>query len=136
MSSRRGDAARGDAGKGPAPSSPRRRVPVSPCPRVYPNSITLLPMPRILAIDFGEKRIGLATCDATGQVVAARRTVGRKSDAKAAAEIARFCAEEEVAEIVLGIPKSPDGAESPFAARIRSFGARLSARAGLPIRYH
>ena len=93
-------------------------------------------MSRLLAVDFGEKRIGLATCDATGQVVAARRTLGRKSDTEATDEIARFCAEEEIAEIVLGIPKRPDGAESPFAARVRSFGAKLSARTGLPVRYH
>ena len=93
-------------------------------------------MPRILAIDFGEKRIGLATCDATGQVVAARRTLSRRSDAATASEIARFCAEEEVEAIVLGIPRSPDGAESAFARRVRSFGEKLSRELALPIRYH
>lgn len=93
-------------------------------------------MPRILAVDFGEKRIGLATCDATGQVVAARRTLARKSDARAAAQIARFCAEEEVEAIVLGVPRSPSGAESAFARRVRSFGDKLSREVGLPIHYY
>ena len=93
-------------------------------------------MPRILAVDFGEKRIGLATCDATGQVVAARRTLARKSDADAASEIARFCAEEEVEAIVLGLPRSPDGDESAFAVRVRSFGRRLAQRSGLPLAFH
>jgi putative Holliday junction resolvase len=91
---------------------------------------------RILAIDFGERRIGLATCDPTGQVVAARRTIHRKSDALAAREIARFCAEEEVEVIVLGIPRSPEGIESPFAGRVRSFGERLSRETDLPTEYH
>jgi putative Holliday junction resolvase len=93
-------------------------------------------MPRILAIDFGEKRIGLATCDATGQVVAARRTLARRSDAEAAREIADFCAEEEVEAIVLGLPRFPEGAESPFAGRVRSFGEKLSREVALPIHYH
>ena len=93
-------------------------------------------MPRILAIDFGEKRIGLATCDATGQVVAARRTLLRKSDAAAVREIARFCREEEVEAVVLGIPRSPEGAESLFAGRVRSFGDKLSREIDAPIDYH
>ena len=93
-------------------------------------------MPRILAIDFGEKRIGLATCDATGQVVAARRTLSRRSDAAAVLEIARFCREEEVEAIVLGIPRSPEGVESPFAGRVRSFGDKLSREIAAPIDYH
>lgn len=92
-------------------------------------------MPRILAIDFGEKRIGLATCDVTGQVVAARRTLSRKSDAAAVQEIARFCREEEIEAVVLGIPRSPEGVESPFAARVRSFGDKLSRAIDAPIDY-
>jgi putative Holliday junction resolvase len=91
---------------------------------------------RILALDFGERRIGLATCDTTGQVVAARRTILRKSDAAAAREIAAFCGEEEVERIVLGLPRSPEGRESPIAARIRSFGQKLSREAELPVEYH
>jgi putative Holliday junction resolvase len=93
-------------------------------------------MPRILAIDFGEKRIGLATCDATGQVVAARRTLLRKSDAAAVEEIGQFCSNEEVEAVVVGIPRSPEGIESPFAARVRSFAAKLGKRLDVPIDYH
>ena len=93
-------------------------------------------MPRILAVDFGEKRIGLATCDQTGQIVTARETLKRSSDADAARRIARFCADEEVETVVLGIPRSPGGVESPFADRVRSFGARLSREVALPIRFH
>jgi putative holliday junction resolvase len=93
-------------------------------------------MHRFLAVDFGEKRIGLATCDATGQVVAARRTLSRKNDTEAARQIARFCAEEEVQAIVLGVPRSPAGVESPFARRVRSFGQKLSRELDLPIHYH
>ena len=91
---------------------------------------------RILAVDFGEKRIGLATCDASGQVVAARRTILRHRDADAVAEIVRFCADEEIERIVLGIPRFPGGAESPFAERVRSFGGKLAGATDVPIDYH
>ncbi|MGH9400213.1 MAG: Holliday junction resolvase RuvX [Thermoanaerobaculia bacterium] len=91
---------------------------------------------RILAVDFGEKRIGLATCDATGQVVAARRTLIRGSDEKAIREIARFCRDEEVEAVVLGIPRSPEGVESSFSGRVRSFGGKLARALQVPIDYH
>src|SRR5262249_56980382 len=91
---------------------------------------------RILAIDFGDRRIGLATCDANEQVVTARRTVLRQSDAQAAREIALFCREEEVEQIVLGLPRTPEGSKSPFADRVRSFREKLGAFASVPIEYH
>jgi putative holliday junction resolvase len=93
-------------------------------------------MPRILAVDFGERRIGLATCDQTGQVVTPRQTLARRSDADAVRKIARFCADEEVEAVVLGVPRSPEGRESAFADRVRSFGTRLSQGLPVPVRYH
>ena len=91
---------------------------------------------RILAVDFGEKRIGLATSDHTGTLATPRRTLLRRNDARAAAAIARFCEEEEIGLVLVGLPRSPDGVESPFAARIRSFAARLAADARIPVRFH
>ncbi|HKF44979.1 MAG TPA: Holliday junction resolvase RuvX [Thermoanaerobaculia bacterium] len=91
---------------------------------------------RILAVDFGEKRIGLATSDATGTLATPRRTLARRADPEAIAEILRFCEEEGIELILLGIPRSPEGRESGFAARIRSFAAKLEARTGIPIRFH
>jgi putative Holliday junction resolvase len=93
-------------------------------------------MARILAVDFGEKRIGLATSDASGSLVTPRRTVSRRDDGDAVEQIRRFCEEEEVELVVFGIPRRPDGAEGPFAARIRSFAAKFSAAAGLPVLFH
>jgi len=91
---------------------------------------------RILAIDFGEKRIGLATSDATGTLATPRRTLRRNDDLRAAAEILRFCREEEIGLLIVGIPRSPEGVESPIAARIRSFAAKLAAATAIPVRFH
>ncbi len=93
-------------------------------------------MTRIVAVDFGEKRIGLATSDASGLLATARVTLKRKSDAGAIDELERFCQDEEVGLVVFGIPRSPAGIESPFAARVRSFASRFERRTGLPVRFH
>ncbi len=91
---------------------------------------------RILAVDFGEKRIGLATSDASGQIATPRLTLRRRDDASATEEIARFCREEEVDRIVFGLPRTPEGAESPFASRIRSFARKFTQSSGLPVDFH
>ena len=91
---------------------------------------------RILAIDFGEERIGLATSDETGTLATGRKTLRRRSDERAAREILEFCSQEEIGLLLLGLPRSPEGVESPFAARIRSFAAKLAARTAIPVRFH
>jgi len=93
-------------------------------------------MARILAVDFGEKRIGLATSDASGSLATPRKTLARKSDEAAVEALIRFCGEEEIGLAVFGIPRSPAGLESAIAPRIRSFAAKFEARAGLPVRFH
>jgi putative Holliday junction resolvase len=91
---------------------------------------------RILAVDFGEKRIGLATSDASGTLATPRQTLPRKDDVRAADAIARFCGDEEVGLVVFGLPRSPEGVESPYAARIRSFARKFSERSPLPVVFH
>jgi putative Holliday junction resolvase len=93
-------------------------------------------MPVVVAVDFGEKRIGLATSDASGQLATPRVTLQRKSDGAAIAALARFCREEESELVVFGIPRSPDGVESPFAVRIRSFASRFARETGISVRFH
>ena len=90
-------------------------------------------MTRVLAIDFGEKRIGLATADAPGGIPTARRTLSRKTDDGAAAEIGRLCREEGVGLLLVGVPRSPEGVESAIAPRIRSFAEKVSRATGLPV---
>lgn len=93
-------------------------------------------MPRILAVDFGERRIGLATSDASGSLATPRRTILRKDDGAAAKALLLFCEEEEIELVVFGIPRSPEGIESAFAARVRSFARKFGDRTALPILFH
>ena len=93
-------------------------------------------MPVVVAVDFGEKRIGLATSDASGLLATPRLTLSRKSDAAAIAALSRFCREADAALVVFGLPRSPEGEESAFASRIRSFASRFARETGLPVRFH
>lgn len=93
-------------------------------------------MARILAVDFGEKRIGLATSDASASLATPRLALRRKSDEGLLGELEGFCRLEEIALVVFGIPRSPSGIESAFSARIRSFAAKFAGRTGLPVRFH
>jgi putative Holliday junction resolvase len=94
-------------------------------------------MTRVLAVDFGEKRIGLATADTVGGIATPQRTIPRSSDEAAAKEIARFCREEQVETLLVGVPRSPeDGRESVIAPRIRSFAEKVARAAALPLEFH
>ena len=93
-------------------------------------------MARIVAVDFGERRIGVATSDASETLATPRLTLNRKSDAAAIEALGRFCREEEAGIVLFGIPRSPEGVESPFAARIRTFANRLARTTGLEVRFH
>jgi putative Holliday junction resolvase len=93
-------------------------------------------VPRVLAVDFGEKRIGLATADTTAGLATPRETLSRSTDDAAIAAIGRFCRDEEIGMLLLGIPRSPDGEESAYASRIRSFGEKLARATSLPIELH
>lgn len=94
---------------------------------------------RIVGLDLGERRIGIAISDATGTLA---RPVGvlvrPKSDADAlrmvADEIARLTAEEDgVASIVLGLPKRLDGTPNDMTPRVQAFASELQAASGLPV---
>ena len=93
-------------------------------------------MPRILAVDFGEKRIGLATSDASATLATPREVLRRQNDEAAVEALEAFCGREEISLVVFGFPRSPDGAESAFAERIRSFAGKFTRRTGLPVRFH
>lgn len=92
---------------------------------------------RILSVDFGEKRIGLAVSDERGEIVVPVGVVHRKSDAQAASEVTAAAREREVELFVVGLPVRPDdGTDSPFAARVRNFARRLGEASGLPVELH
>jgi putative Holliday junction resolvase len=91
---------------------------------------------RVLAVVFGEKRIGLAVSDETGRVVVPVGAVARSSDAQAAAAVANAAKEREVTRVVVGLPRNLDGREGLLARRARNFARRLAVATGIPVDLH
>jgi putative Holliday junction resolvase len=91
---------------------------------------------RILAIDYGERRIGLAVSDPSGTIATPVGHLARRSGKRPPiAELARQATALGVSGLVLGLPLDAEGAETARAAEVRSLGAALAARTGLTVRY-
>lgn len=88
---------------------------------------------RSLGIDFGERRIGLAISDPEGRWAWPLETLERRTDRQAAYHIAALARREQVAQLVLGEPRRPDGTPSELAERVHRFGARLAKITHLPL---
>lgn len=92
-------------------------------------------MPRILALDIGKRRIGLAICDPLGVTVRGLDTFERKrirEDIPALAEIAR---REQAELLLIGDPLHLSGSAGKASAMVREFAHRLQKESGVPIAY-
>lgn len=87
---------------------------------------------RLLAIDFGERRIGLAVWSAESGIALPLEVVVRRSDDQAIAEIAARATREQVDRLVVGEPRNVDGSTGPAAERARRFATKLGRATGLP----
>ncbi len=92
-----------------------------------------LPSGRLLGIDYGSKRVGLAISDPEGRFALPLGVVARKDDRGVARRIAAIAAAEGVTGLVLGEPRRLDGTRGDAAARVARFARRLEATTGLPV---
>jgi len=90
-----------------------------------------------MAIDYGEKRIGVAVTDPSGRLAQPLETLqrGRRSPDRALSRICQLVDEYEVGQIVVGLPLQMDGHPGPMAEIARAFGADVEARTGVPVAY-
>ena len=88
---------------------------------------------RILAIDYGDARIGLAVSDLTGTICGDAWTMEEWNMERAAARIAEEAAARGAETLVLGLPKNMDGTEGPRAEKSRAFKALLETASALPV---
>ena len=86
---------------------------------------------RVMAIDYGDRRIGLAVSDALSVLCGEAFTIKEWDMERAAQRIAQEASERGVGTLVLGLPKNMDGSEGPRAALSRDFAALLEAETGL-----
>jgi putative Holliday junction resolvase len=91
-------------------------------------------VPRLLGVDYGERRIGLALSDPSGMIAQPfTALLRRRGKRPPIAAIQRIAVEHEVSEIVVGLPLESDGGDSDWTRETRDFADKLAARTGLPV---
>jgi putative Holliday junction resolvase len=88
---------------------------------------------RVLAIDYGSARVGLALSDPTGTLARPLPFLPAKADPKLAREIAALAALEKAETILLGLPRHMNGQLGEAAARVQAFAAVLRQCTAIPI---
>lgn len=83
---------------------------------------------RVLGVDFGESRVGTALSDPLGLMAQPLELIERKSDAQVADEIDRLVRAHGAVLVVVGVPISLSGKDSPQTRRTRNFIRRLRKR--------
>ncbi|MEA2628586.1 MAG: putative pre6S rRNA nuclease [Chloroflexota bacterium] len=88
---------------------------------------------RILAIDPGSKRVGLALSDPTATIAQALATVPAEPSATLAARIAQIAKTSEAARIIVGLPRRLDGSRGPEANAAQALADAVRKVSGLPV---
>ncbi len=86
---------------------------------------------KIMAIDYGDARTGIAVSDALGMLTGFTTVIHAYTQDKVAAAIRDLIAEHGVTELVMGFPRNMDGSEGPRAALYQEFANTLEAVTGL-----
>ena len=86
---------------------------------------------KIMAIDYGDARTGIAISDALGMLTGFTTVIHAYTQDKVAAAIADLITQHQVTELVMGFPKNMDGSEGPRAALYQEFAAKLEEITGL-----
>ena len=90
-------------------------------------------MKKIMGVDYGDARTGIAISDLLCSIVGSTTVIHSRRDDKTIAEIKKLIEQNMVGEIVCGLPKNMDGSEGPRAEVCRAFAQLLEAETGLPV---
>lgn len=91
---------------------------------------------RVLGVDFGQKRIGLAVSDPTGTIASPLDTVKRRAGKRPPLNrIADTAREWEVRHVVVGLPLALSGEENAWCAEVRAMGHKLAERLELDVSF-
>lgn len=88
---------------------------------------------RIMAIDYGDARTGVAISDATGLLAGFTTVIHSRKSEVVLEELGRLISEHGVDELVMGFPRNMDGTEGPRAELYRAFAARLEEGSGMAV---
>lgn len=88
---------------------------------------------KIMGIDYGDARTGVAISDLLCSIVGSTAVIPSRNTDKAIADIVKLIQDNGVSEIVVGLPKNMNGTEGPRAELCRAFAAKLEEVTGLPV---
>ncbi len=88
---------------------------------------------RLLGVDYGTVRVGLAISDESGEFVFPFDVLTVGGIKEAVRRVAEICGEKDIAEIVVGLPLNMDGSHSAMTDAAADFAARLEKRLSLPV---
>lgn len=88
---------------------------------------------RVLAIDVGERRVGVAVADVAGGLATPLTTILRRSHAEDVARFAQIAREQQVDTLLAGLPLNDDGSMGPQARQAARYARRLASALGLPL---
>ena len=91
-------------------------------------------MARVLGIDFGERRVGLALSDPTATIATPLPTIVRRAGKRPpVAAIIEIIQKNDVDRALVGLPLDLSGNETEWTAQVRDFAGKVSERAGIPV---
>ena len=90
-------------------------------------------MKRIMGVDFGDARTGIAVSDLLCSIVGTTTVIHSRNMEKTIAQIVAMVSGSDIGEIVVGLPKNMDGSEGVRAELCREFAKRLGEATGLPV---
>ncbi|MGA8491458.1 MAG: Holliday junction resolvase RuvX [Terriglobales bacterium] len=102
-------------------------------PTYSQNDLSHRPLGRVLGLDVGSKRIGLAISDPLGITAQGLETIQRQNKRLDFAQLEKIIREYEVTEIVVGYPLRMSGAEGIQAEKMQHFAEELRHRFPLPV---
>ena len=88
---------------------------------------------KVLAVDYGDARTGIAMSDLLCSIVGSTTVIHSRNPEKTLDEISRLVKENDVGELVMGLPRNMNGTEGPRAELCREFAARLEEKTGLKV---
>ena len=86
---------------------------------------------KIMAIDYGDSRTGIAISDALCMLTGFTTVIHAYTQDKVAAAVQELIQQHQVTELVMGFPKNMDGTEGPRAALYKEFAAKLEEVTGM-----
>ena len=89
---------------------------------------------KIMAVDFGDARTGLAICDKTELLASPVGVIHEKRFEHAVAKVAAAAAENRAEAVIVGLPLNMNGSEGPRAELCRNFAEQLSSKVNVPVR--